>query len=632
MENENKQETLRVAFYIRVSTEEQTEKYGLDLQKEALSALMKSKGAFSDGRPVMILAGEQYVYIDDISGTTPIDERSGFARLKEDILMASEHNKPFDAVAVYKIDRFARKLKVLFDIVDFFRENDLQFISANESIDTSSPFGRAILGILGVISELELENIKLRTQGGRMEAIKKGIVMGPAVPYGYNKGEDKRLKVFETEAETVRMIFNMFINGKKSPYEIAKYLSDHDYPSPHASAINHGKNIGGINKKNPANFWRMERVRDILSNERYTGVYYYDKTKGGKLRPRSEWKQSPVNIPVIIDSLTFEKARILLENRKHQRKGNGTKHTYLLSGLLRCDCCYDPNRDEVRAYWAGERKRIESGNVVYSYQCGNKKSGKTTVGCRSLPLPAGEIEKYIVNFTKKLLANPIAVYNHQKELRSSKAELKELEKKREGLSRLLNTIPSRIERLREQHTLNIIDSPKLKKEISEQKVKEDQYKKEISEIDHRISQNVLSQGYIESLSLFSKKYKKTLERITNDREEVYDLIHSLIEEIIVYSRPVKDDDVIAGKKKTDQQIPYRIHIKLKLPQDILQDIVGGSGQESLSGAAGGNRTPDASLFRGQFGLSHLPLREPGASAGLSLGSPASLYTCLRAIA
>lgn len=597
MESENKQETIRVAFYIRVSTEEQTEKYGPDLQKEALNALMKSKGSFTDGRPAMVLAGDQYVYMDDISGTSPIDERPGFARLKEDILMAPEGNKPFDAVAVYKIDRFARRLKVLFDIVDFFRDNDLQFISANESIDTSSPFGRAILGILGVISELELENIKLRTQGGRMEAIKKGIIMGPAVPYGYKKDENKKLKIFDIEAETVKMIFNMFINGKKSPYEIAKYLSDHDYPSPHASAINNGKNIGGINKKNPASFWRMERVRDILSNERYTGVYYYNKTREGRLRPRSEWKQSPANIPVIIDSLTFEKARILLENRKHQRKGNNTKHTYLLSGLLRCNCCFDPDKDESRAYWAGEKKRIESGNIVYSYQCGNKKSGKTTVGCKSLPLPAGEIEKYIIDFTKKLLANPIAVYNHQKELKSSKVEINELSKKREGLCRLIDSIPNRIERLREQHSLGIIDTSRLKEETNNLKTKEDQYKKEIKEIDYRISQNVLSQGYIESLSLFSKKYKKTLEKITNNREELYDLIHSLIEEIIVYSRPAKDNDIIAGKKRADQQIPYRIHIKLKLPQDILQDIVGGSGQESLSGAARGNRTPDASFFR-----------------------------------
>lgn len=590
MESENKQETIRVAFYIRVSTEEQAEKYGLELQKEALNALLKSKGTLDGERPVMVLAGGQYIYCDDISGTTPIDERPGFARLKEDVLMSPKGNKPFDAVAVYKIDRFARRLKVLFDIVDFFRENDLQFISANESIDTSSPFGRAILGILGVISELEIETIKLRTQGGRAEAIKQGVVMGPAIPYGYEKDEQKRLKIFELEAETVRMIFDMFVNNKKSPYEIAQYLSSHDYPSPHASAISYGKNIGGINKKNPANFWRMERVRDILSNERYTGVYYYEKTKGGKLKPRSEWKKSPFSIPVIIDRLTFEKAQNLLEARKHQRRGNDdTKHTYLLSGLLRCNCCYKPDRDEAgRAYWAGERKKITANNMAYSYQCGNKKSGKTTAGCNSLPLPANEIEKYVINFAKKLLANPIAVYNHQKELASSKVELKELNKKRIGISKLLDGIPSRQDRLREQHSLGFIDSEKLKDEIGKVREKKDQYEKEIKDIDYRISQNVLSEGYIESLALFSEKYQKTLEKVSGNREEAYNLLHSLIEEIIVYSRPVKDDDVIAGKKREGQEIPFRIHIKLKLPQDILQGLVGGSGQESLSGAAGGN--------------------------------------------
>ena len=151
----NDQAQLKVAFYIRVSTEEQVEKFGIPLQRNSLKSYISSKVKLNDGRDKMVLAGKKYVYIDKgVSGTTDVEERPEFSRLQSDILNAPEGNRPFDVVAVYKIDRFARKLKVLLDVIDFFDEKDIQFISVNESIDTSTPFGRAMLGIIGVIAEL----------------------------------------------------------------------------------------------------------------------------------------------------------------------------------------------------------------------------------------------------------------------------------------------------------------------------------------------------------------------------------------------------------------------------------------------------------------------------------------------
>lgn len=70
------------------------------------------------------------------------------------------------------------------------------------------------------------------------------------------------------------------------------------------------------------------------------------------------------------------------------------------------------------------------------------------------------------------------------------------------------------------------------------------------------------------------------------------LLHELIEEIVIYSRPIKKGDIIAGRQKEGQQIPHRLHIKLKLPQDILRqiktflprDIDFNSGYEMIRGA------------------------------------------------
>ena len=123
-------EPLKIALYIRVSTEDQGERgtgYGLAMQEDALRNLIKSRGTLSNGKNVWELAGEEYIYIDDgVSGTTHADERPAFSKLKEDISFSSDETKPFDAVAVYKIDRFARRLKVLSEIIDFFEENNIQ--------------------------------------------------------------------------------------------------------------------------------------------------------------------------------------------------------------------------------------------------------------------------------------------------------------------------------------------------------------------------------------------------------------------------------------------------------------------------------------------------------------------------
>jgi site-specific DNA recombinase len=255
----------RVAIYIRVSTDDQVEKYGIPLQRASVDALIKSKGKLENGSDVMVLAGERYVYIDEgISGTIDFRERPAFARLVEDIELASEDEKPFDAVVVYKIDRFARRLKILLSVVEFLEENSIAFLSANESIDTSSPFGKAILGIIGVIAELEIETMRLRTYDGRMQAVDRGVIMGQATTYGFQKDSEGKLVVLQEEAEIVKNIFDWFVYERLSAQKIADRLRLQNVLSPDASAIKHNKRKGILRKKNEAHFWRMETVKDIL--------------------------------------------------------------------------------------------------------------------------------------------------------------------------------------------------------------------------------------------------------------------------------------------------------------------------------------------------------------------------------
>jgi len=556
----------RVAIYIRVSTEEQVERFGIDLQKAAVESLIVSK---KNTEQPYIFAGEEHLYIDDgVSGTVDLEERPAFSRLIEDITLAPEGAKPFDAVAVYKIDRFARKLTILLSAIDFFEHHELQFVSVNESIDTSTPFGRAMLSIIGVIAELERDTIKDRTSAGRVQAIKSGVHMGTGAPFGYEKNENKRLVVLDEEAEVIKTIFDLYVVQKKSVYEIADFLKGSKYLTPEASAIKHEKHKRAVQAKNSPYHWHSENLRKLLANELYTGRAYYGKTKNGKKAPKDQWIVSAV--PQIIDDVTFEKAQRIAGQSKHGNKEARSGYKYLLTGLLRCDCCKDGNH--MKHYVGVPQKVKTSGKKVHYYQCKGKSLLYKDNRCMTLPIGTDAIEDYVVNLCQNLLANPVHTYKYQQSLESTKLKTQQLKRDEEQLLKLLDGLPERRERLRKHHEIGLIDDRRLKEEFDSLVKSEREDRERLKQVQAQLSQCSLDQAYVETFKLFDQKYQSVLENITKNRDEVYKLLHLMIDDIVVYSRPVTEDDRVAGRKREGQMIANRIHVKFRLPQDMLNEI------------------------------------------------------------
>ncbi len=564
---------VRAAFYLRVSTDEQIEKYGLDLQQAAIEGVLKSKGQLDNGKPAMVLAGKQYIYKDEgVSGTISLDERPGFLQMKEDIENAPDGAKPFDIVVVYRIDRFARRLRILFDVIDYFEKRDIQFISANESIDTSTPFGKAMLGIIGVIAELETETTKARTQAGRAQAREKGVYMGANAPFGYTKNKSKQLIVLEQEAITAREIFELFVVHKKKTQQIADYLIKKRILTPLPSAIHYGKRKEGKTKVSDPYFWRDNSVRDIIKDEIYTGRYFYAKEVKGKPLKKSEWQLSPYRHEPIIDIATFELAqrRILEDTASRNSLKAADNHLYLLSGLLKCHACYDPYADREPLNWTGTSKVVKRNNKrAYYYQCGAKNSKKYSTVCRAIPFPADEIEQFVTDFIANLLSDPTSVYSHINALKSTKARKKYLEKQQKDFIELLNGLPDRRAALRYQHEEGHINTTEFESRITRTNKREEELNKDLAGIEHQLASGAISDIYMRTFELFSKQYQSFLDNAVKDRRELFDLIHLVVDKIQVYSRQTTESDRIAGRKKENQVIPYRVRIDLRLPQDML---------------------------------------------------------------
>ena len=197
---------VRAAPYIRVSTQEQTEGYSIEAQLDALNAYCKARG--------MTI---YETYTDPGFSGSSLD-RPGIQQLINDI-------GHFDVVIVVKLDRLSRSQKdTLHMLEDILLANNVDLISITESFDTSTPFGKAMIGILSVFAQLERENIKDRMLTGRIQRAKNGLYNGQInTAIGYAKNEDG-LVVVQDEAEQIREIFRMYLDGM-SPGSILEELN-----------------------------------------------------------------------------------------------------------------------------------------------------------------------------------------------------------------------------------------------------------------------------------------------------------------------------------------------------------------------------------------------------------------------
>ncbi|MCM1276988.1 MAG: recombinase family protein, partial [Lachnospiraceae bacterium] len=197
----------KAALYIRVSTDAQYEEgYSVDAQKEKLAAYCKLKDI------------EDYEFYIDGGWSGSNIRRPEMEKLIEDI-----KSHKINTVIVYKLDRLSRSQKdTIFLLEDIFIPNDCNFISLNENFDTTTPYGKAMIGILSVFAQLERENIRERTRMGMYERVKSGLWMGGGrVPFGYDYDPERNILVPNEHADDVRKIYELYLQGY-SPNRLAE--------------------------------------------------------------------------------------------------------------------------------------------------------------------------------------------------------------------------------------------------------------------------------------------------------------------------------------------------------------------------------------------------------------------------
>lgn len=185
--------------YLRVSTEAQTEKYGLDMQKQKILEYCDREGVMIDKW-----------YIDGGYSGSKLD-RPGIQQLLKDA-----ENGLIGTVHIYKLDRMSRDVIDTLNIIcQILPKYDVKVVSMTEEIRIESPTDRMMLTINAAVNQHERETIRMRMSAGMVERVKKGYWMGGGnIPYGYYYDRnDGILHIKPDEAEVVRNAYRLYLDG-----------------------------------------------------------------------------------------------------------------------------------------------------------------------------------------------------------------------------------------------------------------------------------------------------------------------------------------------------------------------------------------------------------------------------------
>lgn len=341
-------DNLRVVLYARFSSDNQ--------RSESIDAQIRAMKKYCKDHHHRIIE----TYIDEAKSATT-DKRPSFQRMIKD---SKAH--AFDAVIVHKLDRFSRDR---YDSAMYKRElkkNGVRLFSVLENLD-DSPESVMMEAMIEGMSEYYSKNLAREVMKGMQETAMQCKHTGGIPPLGFDLDSEKKLIINPKEAEAVRLMFELYDLGYGYG-KIIDVLNDKGYRS----------KVGKLFVKNS--------IHDILCNEKYIGVYVYNRAASKDMFNRRNTHLSkegdsiiriPNGCPQIIDTELFERVQRRMESNKTSSGKYKAKELYLLSGLTKCGICGKSVCGNSRVSGRNKQRMVTYRCCTNKNICSNKEINKT---------------------------------------------------------------------------------------------------------------------------------------------------------------------------------------------------------------------------------------------------------------
>jgi len=373
----------RCSIYTRKSSEE-----GLDQNFNSLHAQRQACEAF-----IRSQAGEGWRMIktayDDGGFSGGTIDRPALKALLEHV-----KEKRIDVVVVYKVDRLTRSLADFAKIVEIFDSHGVSFVAVTQQFNTTTSMGRLTLNVLLSFAQFEREVTGERIRDKIAASKQKGMWMGGTPPLGYDL-RDRRLVINEGEAETVRLIFRLYLELKT----LGKVREELDRRSVISKQwVSRGNVRHGGYRFGRGALYHLLANPIYLGEIRHKGVTYPGQHE--PIIPRSTWQR--------VQAMLSKKAA-------HQRGRTVRKGAGLLMGKV-----FDESGEPLYSSWA------KKGQRRYRYLVSKRLvRGTAKADDRGWRLPAERTEQAVVVGIRQILSDRAALASTFRASGFAAAELKQ---------------------------------------------------------------------------------------------------------------------------------------------------------------------------------------------------------------
>ncbi len=359
------QKALRVAAYCRVST-------SLEAQEGSYEAQVAYYRDKIQENPNWNNAG---IYADDGKSATNTKKRDDFNAMIDDCMAGK-----IDMVLTKSVSRFARNTVDSLQTIRKLKEKNIAILFEKENINTLDGSGELLITILSSQAQEESRNLSENTKWGITRRFENGIISVNHKKFmGYTKDDKGNLVIVDEEAEIVRRIFRMYLEGS-SLVQITRSLEEDKI-----------KTVTGKDK------WNSSVISKMLSNEKYMGDALLQKTYTVDFLSKKRLKNDGIvpqyyiedNHEAIIPKELFykvqeEKARrasinksaVTRKNNKMKKKRSKYSSKYALTEILICEECGHPYRRQVWSKY-GQKSAV--------WRCENRLKNGSKSSCKHAP-------------------------------------------------------------------------------------------------------------------------------------------------------------------------------------------------------------------------------------------------------
>ncbi len=511
---------MRIAVYVRVSTQRQVQSQSIEQQLERLSTYCQAQE--------WTLADENIFRDDGFSGSSL--KRPGLDRLRDRAAVAA-----FDRILITAPDRLARKYvhQVLL-IEELERKGgQVEFLDRPMSQD---PHDQLVLQIRGAVAEYERTLIVERMRRGRLMKYRSGTLLPwTRPPYGYRLHPERPrdpagVRVEPAEAAIVAELFAAYLKPGVGLIKLAKHLYEQQVPSPTGQKR-----------------WGLATLRGMLTNPAYTGQVFAGRMRyrpakvrrsathpmgqphdSAVLVPREEWIPVAKISPLVSQELFDLVQAKLAQNQSFARRNNKT-HQYLLRALVSCGICQ----------LACTGRSVKASNLRY-YICSGKAKPvhkRREEHCPSRFIPGQQLDDLVWHDLCDLLRNPHIMTWALQRAHAGSWLPQELQARQENLRRGQASLEQQLNRLTDAYlgaVIPLAEYQRRRYEIEERnRALQNQLEQLTTQVEH---QHELA-GLAAHVEDFCQRVRVGLENATFEQKR--QLVELLIDRVIVTDSDVE---------------------------------------------------------------------------------------------